>query len=169
MDIHPLQSRHIDLSNLPLDRVAASTQIDQKEKISQVSRAFEAVLLRQILQESQKPAFKSKLESNTATDGIYRDMVVNQLAENISKSGTFGLAKSLSGELQRQTGVSKSASPTHAPGGIKLTGPRAVAARSAQSHVSVSGALDLPGVAGAAASRDGSRSDSEPDRALSQF
>ena len=113
MDIHPLQSRHIDLSNLPLDRVAASTQIDQKEKINQVSRAFEAVLLRQILQESQKPAFKSKLESNTATDGIYHDMVINQLAENISKSGSFGLAKSLSGELQRQTGAAKPASPTH--------------------------------------------------------
>jgi Rod binding domain-containing protein len=114
MDIHPLQTRHIDLSNLPLDRVAASTQIDQKEKINQVSRAFEAVLLRQILQESQKPSFKSKLESNTATDGIYHDMVVNQLAENISKSGSFGLAKSLSGELQRQTGAVKS----HAPAAV---------------------------------------------------
>jgi Rod binding domain-containing protein len=113
MDINPLQSRHIDLSNLPLDRVAASTQIDQKEKVRQVSRAFEAVLLRQILQESQKPAFKSKLTGNSATDSIYHDIVVNQLAENISKSGSFGLAKSLAGELQRQTGTAKSASPTH--------------------------------------------------------
>ena len=58
MDITALQAKHPDLSSLPLDRLAASTQIDQKEKIRQVSRAFEAVLLRQILQESQKPTFK---------------------------------------------------------------------------------------------------------------
>ena len=109
MDIPALQPRHLDLSNLPLDHLTASTQIDEKEKIGAVSRAFEAVLLRQILQESQKPAFPSKLVGNTATDGIYHDMVVNQLAESISKSGSFGLAKRLVGELQRQTGAAKSA------------------------------------------------------------
>ena len=108
MDITALQSRHRDLSNLPLDQLAKSTQIDEKEKIGAASRAFEAVLLRQILQESQKPAFPSKLIGNSATDGIYKDMVVNQLAESISKSGSFGLAKSLAGELQRQTGGAKS-------------------------------------------------------------
>ena len=168
MDIPPLQTRHIDLSNLPLDRVAASTQIDQKEKINQVSRAFEAVLLRQILQESQKPAFKSKLESNTATDGIYHDMVVNQLAESISKSGSFGLAKSLSRELQRQTGASKSAAPTHAPGDMKLTGSRAVPARRAPIPARVAGAPEFSSVVEAAASRDRSRYGPPLEAALAQ-
>jgi Rod binding domain-containing protein len=112
MDINPLQSRHIDLSNVPLERLATSTQIDQKDKIAEVSRAFEAVLLRQILQESQKPSFKSKLSGDSATDGIYHDMVVNQLAESISKSGSFGLAKHLAGQLQRQAGAAKSHTPS---------------------------------------------------------
>jgi Rod binding domain-containing protein len=111
MEINPLQSRHLDLSNLPLDRVAASTQISEKEKVAEVSRAFEAVLLRQILQEGQRPVFQSKLISNSASDGIYRDMVVSQLADNISKSGSFGLAKTLAGELQRHTGAATSAKP----------------------------------------------------------
>ena len=111
MEINPLQSRHIDLSNLPLDNLAASTQAGEKEKIGEVSRAFEAVLLRQILQEGQRPAFASKGAGNSSIDGIYRDMVVNQLAENISKSGRFGLAKSLAGELQRQTSARKSTAP----------------------------------------------------------
>ena len=113
MELNPLQSRHIDLSNLPLNNLAASTQANEKEKIGEVSRAFEAVLLRQILQEGQRPAFASKGAGTTATDGIYRDMVVNQLAESISKSGRFGLAKSLAGELQRQTGARKSTAPAH--------------------------------------------------------
>jgi Rod binding domain-containing protein len=86
-----------------LERLATSTQIDQKDKIAEVSRAFEAVLLRQILQESQKPSFKSKLSGNSATDAIYHDMVANQLAESISKSGSFGLAKHFAGQLQRQS------------------------------------------------------------------
>jgi Rod binding domain-containing protein len=107
MDIPALQSRRLDVSSLSLDQLARSTQIDEKQKIKEVSRAFEAVLLRQILKESQKPAFPSKLIGNSATDGIYKDMVVNQLAENISKSGSFGLAKSLAGELQRQAGAAK--------------------------------------------------------------
>ena len=111
MDITPLQSRHIELSNVPLENLASNTKMDQKEKIAEVSRAFEAVLLRQILQESQKPSFKSKLSGNSATEGIYHDMVVNQLAESISKSGSFGLGKSLAGELQQQAGAVKSHAP----------------------------------------------------------
>jgi Rod binding domain-containing protein len=123
MDIPALPPRHLDLSNLPLDRLSASTQIDEKAKIGEVSRAFEAVLLRQILQQSQKPAFPSKLIGKTTADGIYQDMVVNQLAENISKSGSFGLAKSLTGELQRQTGAAQSAAPAQAPAGKKHLKP----------------------------------------------
>ena len=113
MEIPALQSRHMDLSSLPLESLATSTQAGEKEKIGEVSRAFEAVLLRQILQEGQRPAFASKGAGNSSTDGIYRDMVVNQLAENISKSGRFGLAKSLAGELQRQIGAKKSTAPAH--------------------------------------------------------
>ena len=109
MDIPPLHSHKIDLSNLPLDRVAASTQISEKDKIGEVSRAFEAVLLRQILQESQKPIFKSKLIGNSTTDGIYRDLVTTQLADSISKSGSFGLARSLSTQLQHQSKAAKPA------------------------------------------------------------
>jgi Rod binding domain-containing protein len=137
MEIPALQSRHMDLSNLPLENLAASTQANEKEKIGEVSRAFEAVLLRQILQEGLRPAFASKGAGNSATDGIYRDMVVNQLAENISKSGRIGLAKSLAGELQKQTGPAKSSALAHAHGFNKLPGSRydsALSKASAQSR-----------------------------------
>lgn len=137
MEINPLPSRHIDLSSLPLDNLAASTQANEKEKIGEVSRAFEAVLLRQILQEGLRPAFASKGAGNSATDGIYRDMVVNQLAENISKSGRFGLARSLAAELQKQTAAAKSSALAHPHGSNKLPGSRhdsALGKASAQSR-----------------------------------
>ena len=106
MAIAPLQKTgHIDAANLPLESLAANKQVPESEKIAQASRAFEAILLRQILQESQKPVVPSKFMDNSTTSGIYRDMMVSQLADSISKSGSFGLAKSLTGELQRQTGT----------------------------------------------------------------
>jgi Rod binding domain-containing protein len=137
MEIPALKSRHMDLSNLPLENLAASTQAGEKEKIGEVSRAFEAVLLRQILQEGLRPAFASKGAGHSATDGIYRDMVVNQLAESISKSGRFGLAKSLAGELQKQTGPAKSSALAHPHGFNNLPGSRydsALGKTSAQSR-----------------------------------
>ena len=117
MEIKPLQTQHIDPSKLPLDRLAASTKVPERQKVAEVSRAFEAVLLRQILQESQRPAFSSKTKGSATTESIYRDMVVNQMAESISKSGTFGLGKSLERALQRQSGAAHSATPAHSLAG----------------------------------------------------
>jgi len=111
MEISPLQQHSVNAADLPLDRLASSTKVSEPEKVAQVSRAFEAILLRQVLSETQQPVFKSKYVGNSATDGIYRDLVVNQLAENISKSGGLGLASSLTCELQRQSGAVKAAAP----------------------------------------------------------
>ena len=111
MDITSLQSPRVDAANLSLDRLAANTQVPESEKVAEVSRAFEAVLLRQILSESQRPVFQSPYAGNSNTDGIYRDLVVNQMAEDISKSGSFGLGKSLARELQRQAGGPQKAAP----------------------------------------------------------
>jgi Rod binding domain-containing protein len=38
----------------------------------------------------------------STASSIYQDMVVNQLADNISQSGTFGLAQSLKQQLVHQ-------------------------------------------------------------------
>lgn len=103
MDVSALSTKRIDVANIPLQDLAANKQVPQAQKVQAASQAFEALLLRQILQETQKPVFASKYVGNSTIDGIYRDLVVNQLADNISKSGTLGLGKSLSAQLQRQT------------------------------------------------------------------
>ena len=114
MEVNALNhAARIDPSTLSLERVASSTQLTQQQKINEVSRAFEAVLLRQILQESQRPMFKSKYVGDSTTDGIYRDQVVSQLADSISKSGHLGLGKSLARDLQRR-GASPKAGPATA-------------------------------------------------------
>lgn len=95
-------SSPVQTSKLSLQEIARNPQIPQSEKIAEASRQFEAVLLRHILQETRKTIFHSDAASDSVTSGIYQDMITEQLAENISRSGTFGLARSLQSELGRQ-------------------------------------------------------------------
>ncbi len=76
-----------------------------------MARQFEALLLRQILQETQKTVIQSKYADNSTTAGIYHDMVTKQLADSISKSGTLGLAQSLERQLTRQICPASTAGP----------------------------------------------------------
>jgi len=101
MNIPPL-SPHVRASELPLEQLAKNQNLTETEKVGELSRQFEAVLLRQILKEVKKSVIKSGLTTESAGSDIYNDMVTNQLAEGISKSGAFGFAKSLEHDLSRQ-------------------------------------------------------------------
>ncbi|MGA2747702.1 MAG: hypothetical protein ABSG59_02920 [Verrucomicrobiota bacterium] len=91
----------IDASKLPLESLAGNARLSDNEKVAEVSRQFEAVLLRQIMQNIRKPVLASS-ETESTTNSIYSDMINNQLAESISRSGEFGLARSLRTQLGRQ-------------------------------------------------------------------
>jgi Rod binding domain-containing protein len=95
--IHP----QVEASQLPLESLARNTSVSDDEKVAEVSRQFEAVLLRQILQEIRKPLL-AKEEGNATVNGIYADMISNQMADTISHSGGLGLAKSLNAQLSHQ-------------------------------------------------------------------
>jgi Rod binding domain-containing protein len=91
----------IDPSKLQLESLAHNQSVSDADKVDEVSRQFEAVLLRQILQDIRKPVL-APTEGDATSAGIYSDMINNQLADSISRSGGFGLAKSLSGQLAHQ-------------------------------------------------------------------
>jgi Rod binding domain-containing protein len=110
MNIPALQP-HIKAADVPLNELAANKNISDKEKVAEVSRQFEAVLLRQILQEARKSSVTPSSSADATTSGIYDDMINNQLADSISRSGSFGLGKSLQGELARQVLPNASATP----------------------------------------------------------
>lgn len=99
MEISPLQ-RKVNATDLSLEQMESNKNLSDKEKLSEVCRQFEAVLLRQILSESQKNVIDTKHQS--AADSIYHDMVTNQMADSISRSRAFGLATTLEKELGRQ-------------------------------------------------------------------
>ena len=100
MDIAPIQ-RKMAASEISPEKLAGNSQFTQQEKIAEASRQFEAVLLRQILESSQKTVIKSKYGDNSASSAIYRDQVTAQMADSISKAGTFGFAKTFTQQLNR--------------------------------------------------------------------
>jgi flagellar protein FlgJ len=100
MQIAPLQ-RQMHAEDIDPERLQANSQLSEKEKVAEASRQFEAMLLRQILENTQKTVIKSKFSDNSTSSSIYRDLITNQLADSISKSGDFGLAKTFEQQLDR--------------------------------------------------------------------
>lgn len=92
----------VKAADLPLESLAKNAQVSEPEKIGELCRQFEAVLLRQILQDAQKHVIRSDLLHDSATQGIYRDLTTSQLAEQLSRAGGLGLAETLRKEMTRQ-------------------------------------------------------------------
>jgi Rod binding domain-containing protein len=92
MNIAPLQSP-VNTANIPVEDLAGNKSLTEQQKIAEASRQFEAIMLRQILSESQKPVITSEFTDNSTAAGIYQDYITNTLADTMSKSGTVGLAK----------------------------------------------------------------------------
>jgi flagellar protein FlgJ len=101
MEARALQT-HVPTAAVPLEKLAANPKLSDAEKVAEVSRQFEAVFLRQILQDARKSGITSSTTPESATKAIYDDLVDNQLADNISRSGEFGLARCLRAQLARQ-------------------------------------------------------------------
>ena len=95
-------ARAVNAHDIPLERLAASPNLSEPQKIAELSRQFEAILLRQILQNARKTVIKSELTDDSLANDIYDDMVTTQLADAMSKSGSFGLGQTLEKELTRQ-------------------------------------------------------------------
>src|ERR1051325_10645986 len=113
MDISSIQPR-VDAANIPMEQLTGNSQLSEEQKLGEAARQFEAMLLRQILENSQKTVIQSKFSDNSTTAGIYRDLATSQLADQISKTGTLGLARSLEHQLTRQL-HSTSAGPDRKP------------------------------------------------------
>lgn len=101
MNISSLSSG-VNAAELPLEQLSTNSHLSEKEKVGELARQFETLLVRQILAEANKPVFKSTFDDNSTAGSIYRDMITGQMADGISKSGGLGLSRTLSEQLSRQ-------------------------------------------------------------------
>ncbi len=89
----------------PAEEVGRSATMSSGEKVAELSRQFEALLLRQMLKEARKPMLGDTLTGKSSVSKIYDDMVTDRLADSIARSGDIGLASSLQAQLMRQQAV----------------------------------------------------------------
>jgi Rod binding domain-containing protein len=102
MEISPLITSNMHTAGLDAEQVAGNASLSETEKVGELSRQFEALLLRQILSQGFKSVIKSSMTDDSVVSGIYQDMVTSQMADSVSQSGAFGLAQSLEKEMSRQ-------------------------------------------------------------------
>ena len=111
----PSIEKGVQASDLPLDQLAQNPKLSEQQKVGEVSRQFEALLLRHILQDAQKTVISSHKGSDSSVNSIYQDLSTAQLADCISKSGGFGLARNLEKQLSRQL-LTKDSAPAISAG-----------------------------------------------------
>lgn len=120
MNIYPTSSAGpSDASNIRVEDLAGNKNLSEQQKIAEASRQFEAIMLRQILSEAQKPVITSEFTDNSTAAGIYQDFTTNALADSMSKAGTLGLAKVFEQQLShpdpKANGPAKAVTSTVAP------------------------------------------------------
>lgn len=84
---------------IDLARVASNAKLSKSEKIMVAAKQFEVMLARQILNDAYKPLLHDGVGENGVSSEIYRDMIVTQLGDAVGKSGAFGIASALYGQL----------------------------------------------------------------------
>ena len=89
----PIHMNTMSANHLAIEHLAQNNKLTEAEKIGEVARHFEAILLRQFLNEATKPLMSGDEGMNSAQKSIYQDMITNTLADTISKSGQFGLSQ----------------------------------------------------------------------------
>jgi Rod binding domain-containing protein len=129
MNVSPLKPQVV-ASDIAPERLAHNPALSEQQKIAEASRQFEAILLKQILESSQKTVIKSKFADDDSTaSGIYHDMITTQLADSISKSGAFGLARVFEQQLEHPTDKSTHGSAPASKHGAGLHEAHAVTAK----------------------------------------
>lgn len=75
----------------------------QREQLQQAAQAFEAIFLRQMIGSMRQARLAEDVFGSAATDQ-FRDMADAQLADNMSRQGSFGIAELLMTQFDRNGG-----------------------------------------------------------------
>lgn len=87
-----------------LREMMAKSKVPEAAKVAEVSRQFEAVMLRQVLEQSLSPVFKGMFDQTGAAHEMYRYFQADTLADAISSGGGFGLSPILESQVANKPG-----------------------------------------------------------------
>ena len=117
----------------PAEEVGRSATMSSGEKVAELSRQFEALLLRQMLKEARKPMLGDTLTGKSSVSKIYDDMVTEDFPVSVSPS--IGLRASFSICRRSRASNWRESSATFSPEDIVADRPTSSAGRLALAEV----------------------------------
>jgi len=103
MNISPFSPPTVRAAELPLEKLDHNPNVSEADKALAVGQQFEAVMLRQILNDATKNMFASSEAGGSSTNSVYQDMITNSLADSMSRAGGLGLATVLAKQLHHES------------------------------------------------------------------
>ena len=74
------------------DSTRVQRKIDKSSQLYKVSQEFEAIFIKQMLNVMRKSVAKSGLMDGGMAEDIFEDMLYDEYAQNMAKTGSFGIA-----------------------------------------------------------------------------
>lgn len=81
-----------DLGLNPYEQLSRMEKQPKSEQIARAAEQFEGIFIRQILDEALKPMSEGLFGGDMPGKGIYQSLMVDSLADGISKGGGLGLS-----------------------------------------------------------------------------
>lgn len=75
--------------------------ISEEAKLTEATRQFEGVMIRQFLNDALKPLIESEMVKDSGTNSIYRSYLIDVMADSMSRSGEVGITTSLQAAVTR--------------------------------------------------------------------
>jgi flagellar protein FlgJ len=88
--------------------------LSERERLARTARELEAVVVAQIFSTMRETVPDSGLFEKSAADDIFRSMLDEQLAREVSERSPFGLAEAVEKELARKLSADAAAAPDSA-------------------------------------------------------
>jgi len=106
-------------SQKDLDRIADDASMSEQEKVAELAKEFEAMLVKQVLKGMQKTAGGSGLFPTKGPASIYGDMMMNSLSQSISDSRQLGFARLFENQLTNKDAIRQEPSAPSDPATVK--------------------------------------------------
>lgn len=110
MDNSTLIKHNVGTTSLDFSRLAQlreSTESGEADNSKEVAQQFESLFVNMMLQAMRKATNKSELLNSQATQ-TYEQLFDQEIATNLSKTGSFGIAEA----IERQIQIARGSDPT---------------------------------------------------------
>lgn len=82
-----------------LDRIAASSSMNEQEKIGELAKEFESMLFKQVLKGMKQSFGGASMFPSEGPHAVYGDMMIESIAQSISHAGQIGFARTFTDQM----------------------------------------------------------------------